>query len=462
MAIGSHTTVASTLGADVLAKLQGRLRGELLRPGLPGYDAARAIFNAMIDKHPALIVRCKAVSDVQHALEFGRRYNLLIAVRGGGHNVAGKALCDDGIVIDLSPMKGVDLDPASRTIHADAGLTWGEFDRETQAHGLATTGGFISTTGIAGLTLGGGMGWLMRKHGLACDNLRSVRIVTADGQLLTAGDGENDDLFWGVRGGGGNFGIVTSFEYRLHPVNRMLAGVVFHPLETAAPALRFFRDFMAAAPDEVMGYGVFLTSPEGARMFAIPMCYAGPLDKAEEALRPLRTFGSPVADSVQPMAYVDVQSMFDAAFPPGRYNYWKSNFLRGLDDQAIDALVRFFAAVPSPHSALAFEPLGGAMGRVPVGHTAFPHRSAAFSLLIVGIWTDKATAAANIAWTREVWAAMQPFATEAVYVNYLDTDDTDRVQAAYEPGTFGRLQFLKRRYDPDNVFRVNQNIGPAS
>ena len=219
---------------------------------------------------------------------------------------------------------------------------------------------------------------------------------------------------------------------------------------------------MAAAPDEVMGYGVFLTSPEGARMFAIPMCYAGPLDKAEEALRPLRTFGSPVADSVQPMAYVDVQSMFDAAFPPGRYNYWKSNFLRGLDDQAIDALVRFFAAVPSPHSALAFEPLGGAMGRVPVGHTAFPHRSAAFSLLIVGIWTDKATAAANIAWTREVWAAMQPFATEAVYVNYLDTDDTDRVQAAYEPGTFGRLQFLKRRYDPDNVFRVNQNIGPAS
>ncbi len=460
MATGSHVT--PELGAEVLGKLQRRLRGELLRPGHPGFDAARAIFNAMIDKHPALIVRCKEVSDVQVALEFARGHNLLVAVRGGGHNVAGKALCDDGLVIDLSPMKGAHVDPAARTVLAEAGLTWGELDRETQAHGIATTGGFVSTTGIAGLTLGGGMGWLMRKHGLACDNLRSVQIVTADGQLRSAGETEDPDLFWGVRGGGGNFGIVTSFEYRLHPVGRMLAGVVFHPLEQAAGALRFYRDFMAAAPDEVMAYAVFLTSPEGARMFAIPVCYAGPLEKAEEALRPLRSFGPPAADQVGSMGYVEIQSMFDPAFPPGRLNYWKSNFLRELDDQAIDTIIRYFAAVPSPHSAVAIEPLGGAMSRVPVGQTAFPHRKAGYSLVIVSMWTDPAASAANVRWTRELWSAVQPFASEAVYVNYLDTDDADRVQNAYEPETYRRLRLLKRQYDPENVFRGNQNIGPAT
>ena len=462
MAIGSHSTGAAQLTPEIIESFERRLRGELLRPGQPAYDTARSIFNAMIDKRPALIARCKEVSDVQRSLEFAHRHDLLLAVRGGGHNVAGKAICDDGVVIDLTLMRAARVDPAARTVRAEAGLTWGQFDRETQAHGLATTGGFISTTGIAGLTLGGGMGWLMRKHGLACDNLKSVQIVTADGELRSAGETEHPDLFWGVRGGGGNFGIVTSFEYRLHPVGQMLAGVVFHPLERAVPALRFFRDFMAAAPDEVMAYGVFLTSPEGARMFAIPMCYVGPVEKAEQALGPLRSFGPPVADLVQPMDYIALQSMFDPAFPPGRLNYWKSNFLRGLDDQAIEALVTFFGTVPSPYSAIALEPLGGAMSRVPVDQTAFPHRTAAFSLLLVSMWADPATSAMNVKWTRELWSAMQPFASEAVYVNYLDADDADRVQSAYEPETYHRLRVLKQRYDPENIFRVNQNISPGA
>jgi FAD/FMN-containing dehydrogenase len=458
MAIGSEVTGAPDLGAEALRKFEVSLRGEVFRPGHPNYDPARRLHNAMIDKRPALIVRCREVPDVLRAVEFARIHNLVVAVRGGGHNVAGKALCDNGMVIDLSAMKGIRVDPAAHTVRAEAGLIWGEFDRETQAFGLATTGGFISTTGIAGLTLGGGLGWLMRKYGLACDNLRSVDIVTADGQLRTADAAENPDLFWAVRGGGGNFGIVTSFEYRLHPVGEMLAGVVFFPLEQAKTALEFYRELIATAPDELMAYAVFLTSPEGVQMFAIPVCYVGPLETAEQTLRPLRSFGKPAADVVRPMAYQEIQSMFDAGFPPGRLNYWKSSFLRELTDKAIDTLVAQFTAVPSSLSAVAIEPFGGAVGRVGIGETAFPHRRALYSLVIVGMWTDPAESATNIRWTREFWDAMQPFSSEAVYVNYLDTDDADRVQAAYAPATYQRLQLLKERYDPGNFFRMNQNI----
>jgi hypothetical protein len=457
----SQISRPSQLDAKTLGSFEKAITGQVLRPGQPDYDRARALHNAMIDKRPALIVRCGGVGDVQRALEFARRQNLVVAVRGGGHNVAGKALCDDGLVIDLSAMKGAQVDPAARTIRAEAGLTWGEFDRETQAHGLATTGGFISTTGIAGLTLGGGLGWLMRKYGLACDNLRSVRMVTADGQLRTADASENSDLFWGVRGGGGNFGIVTSFEFQLHPVGQMLAGVVFYPLEQGGAALRFYRDFMAKAPDEVMAYAVLLTSPEGVRMFAIPVCYVGPLERGEQALQPVRMFGTPAADLVRPMAYQDIQSMFDAGFPFGRLNYWKSSFLRELSDAATDTLVRHFAAVPSPFSAIALEPFGGAVSRVPVEQTAFPHRQAGFSVVIVSMWGDPAASAANTTWTRDLYQALQPFSTEAVYVNYLDTDDADRVGAAYNPETYQRLRRLKAKHDPENVFRMNQNVAPA-
>jgi hypothetical protein len=462
MASSSTTVGKLELDAGALKKFETALRGKVLRPGHPGYDPARALYNAMIDRRPALIVRCRETSDVLRAIEFARTHHLVVAVRGGGHNVAGKALCDEGLVIDLTEMKGIQVAAAGRTARAEAGLTWGDFDRHTQEHGLATTGGFISTTGIAGLTLGGGLGWLMRKYGLACDNLRSAEIVTADGQVRTADATENPDLFWALRGGGGNFGVVTSFEFGLHPVGQMLAGVVFFPLEQAETALRFYRDLMATAPDELMAYAVFLTSPEGARMFAVPVCYVGPPESAELLLGPLRSHPSMAADLVRPMTYREIQSMFDAGFPSGRFNYWKSSFLRDLSDEAIATLVAHFMTVPSAFSAIAIEPFGGAVARVGVDETAFPHRSARFSLVIVSMWTDPREASANIRWTREFWNAMQPFASERVYVNYLDTDDTDRVQAAYDATTYRRLRLVKERYDPENFFHINQNIGPAS
>jgi FAD/FMN-containing dehydrogenase len=450
------------LGAEALRKLETSLTGDVLRPDHPAYNSARSLYNALIDKHPALIVRCRGASDVGRALEFAQRHDLLVAVRGGGHNVAGKALCDGGMVIDLSGMKGIRVDPARRSVRAEAGLTWGEFDRGTQEHGLATTGGFISTTGIAGLTLGGGLGWLMRRYGLSCDNLQSVEIVTADGRVRTAGANENADLFWGVRGGGGNFGVVTSFEYRLHPVGEMLAGVVFFPLDRATGALRYYRDLMAAAPDELMAYAVFLTSPEGARMFAIPVCYVGPVEAAESALSPVRSLPGVAADSVRPMTYREIQSMFDPALPGGRLNYWKSNFLRELSDRAIETMVAHFSEVPSPFATLALEPFGGAVGRVGVDETVFPHRLAHYSLVILGIWTDPAEQATQVRWVRELWEAMQPYSSDAVYVNYLDADDTDRVRSAYGGATYRRLQLLKEKYDPENFFRMNQNVGPAT
>lgn len=461
MAIGSEVAGGPQLGADALRELESALRGEVFRPGHPGYDPARTLYNAMIDKHPALIVGCRGAPDVQRALEFARRHNLPIAVRGGGHNIAGKALCDDGLVIDLSPMKEALVDPAARTVRAGAGLTWGEFDRATQAHGLATTGGFISTTGIAGLTLGGGLGWLMRTYGLACDNLRSVEVVTADGLLRVADAEHGPDLFWAVRGGGGNFGVVTSFEYQLHPVGQLLAGVVFYPVDQARDALRFYRELMATAPDELMAYALFLTSPEGVPLFGIAACYVGPVETGERMLGPLRSFGRPVADLIQPMSYLQLQSMFDPGFPAGRLNYWKSSFLRDLSDEAIDTLVARLAAFPSPLSAFALEPLGGAVSRIGVDQTAFPHRKAGFSLVIVSMWTDPAESARQIGWTREFWNAMQPFSSEAVYVNYLDADEAERVPAAYGAATYQRLRRIKERYDPENLFRSNQNIAPV-
>jgi FAD/FMN-containing dehydrogenase len=448
---------------DAVAAFKTTLRGTLLQPGDTGYDEARKIWNAMIDKRPALIARCAGIADVVSAVNFARTHDLLVAVRGGGHNVAGNAVCDGGLMIDLSPMKSVRVDPVRRTARAEPGVTWGEFDHETQAFGLATTGGVIPTTGIAGLTLGGGIGWLMGKHGLSCDNLLSVDIVTADGQLRHASSTENPELFWGVRGGGGNFGVVTSFEYQLHPVSQVLGGMLIHPLEQAKDVLRFFREFTQTAPDAFISTVALLTSPDGAPVVATIVCYNGPMAEGERVLQPLRAFGPPLADQIGPMAYTTLQHMLVDGFPPGLQNYWKSNFLRDLSNDAIAVIVDGFTTAPAPTSAVAIEYIGGAVRRVDENATAFNHRHSPYNLLIVGIWPDPANNDANIRWVREFWQAAQPFSSGGVYVNYLGQtadEGTERIKEAYGVAKYERLLALKKKYDPTNLFRLNQNINP--
>ena len=450
-----------TLVSDepALDSLRTELRGAVLGPSDPGYETARKVHNGMIDRRPAVIARCAGVADVMAALQFGREHELQIAVRGGGHNVAGKAVCDDGIVIDLSPMKGMRVDPVKRVAHAQAGLTWGEFDRETQAFGLATTGGAVSTTGIAGLTLGGGIGWLQRKHGLTCDNLLSADVVTADGRFLTASETENADLFWGLRGGGGNFGIVTSFEYRLHPVGQVIAGPVAHPFGAARDAFRFYREYSQSAPDDVFCEFALGTLPDGQRAVFIFVCYEGPLKKGEEILRPVREFGSPLADMIEPMSYCDVQQAYDEDFPYGLLNYWKSSNINELSDDAIDTMVSYMEGAPSLRPMVIIDQFGGAVARVANDATAFGHRDAEYDLIIAAIWSEPHEQEAHIEWARKFWDAMQPYSTDDVYVNYLSEEGEDRVRAAYGHH-YQRLVELKRRYDPDNIFRNNQNIKP--
>ena len=459
------TTALPVIDDETLAALQSHFRGQLLRPNDDGYDAARRVWNAMIDRHPTLIARCSGVADVLAALAFARDNDLLVAVRGGGHNVAGNAVCDGGVVIDLSRLKGIRVDPAARTVRAEGGVTWGELDHETQTFGLATTGGLISTTGIAGFTLGGGFGWLMRKHGLACDNLLAADVVTADGQFLQASAEEHPELFWGLRGGGGNFGVVTSFTYGLHPVGPIIVGgLVVHPLAAGRTVLRFYREATPTLPDECTCHAVVRTSPDGVPVVALATAAFGAIADGEAMLRPLRSFGEPAADLIGTRPYRMVQTLFDAAQPPGRRHYWKSSFLRGLDDAAIDVVVDHFARVPSPHSIVFIEQHGGAVTRTVSNETAVAHRSAPFNLLILAAWTDPTQDEVNIAWARELWAAMQPFAAEAIYVNYLGQardEGHERIRAAYGPETYDRLVALKRQYDPSNVFRMNQNIAPV-
>src|SRR4051794_17748743 len=369
-------TGGMTLDDATIQGFAAALHGELLRPGDADFDGARKVWNGMIDKTPALIARCAGVGDVIAAVNFAREHQLLVAVRGGGHNVAGNATCDRGLVIDLSRMRAIRVDPAARTARVEGGATWGDLDREAQVFGLATTGGIISTTGIGGLALGGGVGWLVRKHGLSCDNILSVDVVTADGRLVTANAEQHADLYWGVRGGGGNFGVVTSLELRLHPVGPILGGMVLHLREQAPAVLRFYREFTQTAPEEVTTYCMMLTTPDGVPVVALVACYNGPLEQGEAVLRPLRAFGSPVADLIHPMPYREMQSMFDAGFPHGLRNYWKGSFLRDLPDEAIDRLVAQAAGMPSPLSAVALEFYGGAASRVGEDATAFPHRQA--------------------------------------------------------------------------------------
>ena len=442
-------------------ELKKQLRGELLRPGDGDYNAARSVWNAMVDRHPALIVRCAGAADVISSVNFARTNNVPVSVRGGGHNVAGSAVCDDGIMLDLSRMKSIRVDPVSRTARAEPGVLCGEFDRETQGFGLATTGGICSETGIAGVTLGGGFGWLMRKYGLALDNLMSVDIVSADGQLRKASSTENADLFFGVRGAQSNFGVVTSLKYQLHRVGpTVLAGMALHPLEKAREALKFYCEYNSKAPDEMSTSASLLTSPDGHPMLAILACYVGPSEAGEKVVQPLKEFGPPVGDMIQPMPYVKFQTMFDGGNPRGRYNYWKMHFLREFNDDAIDRLVEGFKGVTSPYSTVLIEHLEGAVSRVRKDETAFSHRTAPYDIVIMPKWTDPLESEKHVKWADELWKAMQPFSSGGVYVNALGNEGEERVKAAY--GTnYERLVALKNKYDPTNLFRFNQNIRPT-
>jgi FAD/FMN-containing dehydrogenase len=460
------------IAASAVQQLQSRFHGELLAPGDEGYDAARTVFNAMIDRRPALIARCTNPEDVIQAVNFARERELLVSVRCSGHNVVGYAVCDDGLVIDLSRMKEILVDPTAHTVRAGAGLNWGELNDALQPHGLAATGGFVSITGVSGLTLGGGLGWLVRKYGLALDNLLSAQIVLADGRLVTASMSENDDLFWAIRGGGGNFGIVTSFEFRVHPVGTVLAGIVLHPAAAAAGALRRWRELETTSPEECTQGALLFHFPDdptgppplrGAALLGLGGVYAGPVADAERALRPLREYGPPIGDLFQPTPYNAAQRMADFVWPPGLHCYWKSSFLERLNDDAIDVIVDCFAKVPSRHTVMVVEHNGdGAMDRIPEAATAFGHRGWPYNLVVTSAWSDPADTDRNIAWTRDFFEAMTPFTAKAAYVNYLGDGSPEDLRAAYGAVKLARLAAMKMKYDPTNLFRMNQNITPAS
>jgi hypothetical protein len=458
---GTDKLASLGIGEDSLQHFRNGLRGQCILPGDDGYDGARRVWNAMVEKRPALIARCAGVSDVITAVEFALAHDLRVAVRGGGHNVAGNALCDGGLVIDLSPMKSVRIEPGARRARAEPGVVWGEFDRETQKFGLATTGGVVSTTGIAGLTLGGGVGWLHAMYGLSADNLLSADVVLSDGRLLTASADENEDLFWALRGGGGNFGIVTSFEYRLHPLDGVLAGPVFHPADRAFDVLRFYRDFTARLPDELSVYAGFLTDPEGNRLIGLVSCYVGPAEEGERLVRPVREFGPPVADMVGPMPYMTLQTMFDGAFPPGRQNYWKSGFLADMSDEALRVVVDYAAAMPSPTSMVMIENYHGAYSRVGPSETPYNNRDAHYDLLILASWSDPAESDKNIGWARSFYEAMRSHLTDKAFPNLMGQDEmADRERLAYGANS-ARLAEVKRKYDPADFFRLNLNIKPS-
>ncbi len=461
--------VTTTGGSAILdgAAVEGfraSLRGPLICPGDAVYDETRKVWNGMIDRRPALIARCAGLADVVAAVRFARSHELLLSVRGGGHNAPGVAVCEGGLMIDLAGMRGVRVDPAQRTARAEGGATWSDFDRETQAFGLATSGGAISNTGIGGLTLGGGLGWLAGKYGLVCDNLLSVDLVTADGTVLVTSATENADLFWGLRGGGGNFGVVTSFEYQLHPVGPVLAGPVLYPFAKAKEVLALYRDFAASIPDEVNTMGALLTSPDGNPVAAIAVCYNGSHEAGEKLLREIRAFGPPLADEIAPKPYCKIQTLFDEAFIRGRRYYFKSNFTRQISDEAIDTLVEHFRAAPSPMSMVYFQQLGKAANRVGATATAFSHRDALCEWGCDAVWLDPGADGVNIRWARELAEAMRPFTTGSDYVNHigLETEEgADRIKAAYG-ANYERLVALKNKYDPTNLFRHNQNIKPTA
>ncbi|HEY3419633.1 MAG TPA: FAD-binding oxidoreductase [Methanomassiliicoccales archaeon] len=456
---------------SIAKELRGSIRGEILLPDENGYDQARKVWNGMIDRQPAVIVRCRGASDVMKAVRFARQHELVVSVRGGGHNVTGNAVNDNGMMIDLSNMKSVRVDPVERTACVEPGATWREFDLEAQAFGLATTGGLVSSTGVAGFTLGGGIGWLVRKYGLSLDNLTSVDLVTAEGEIVSANMNENADLFWGLRGGGGNFGIVTSFEFQLHPVGPMvMGGMVLHRASDAEELLRFFRDFANSIPDDLTSLIVFLTAPPlpfipselvGTHMVAVAVCYAGPVDEGRQVLEPLKKFGRPVADLIEEMPYVFLQSFLDDTAPPGIRNYWKTAYLKALDDETIKTYLKFGERIPSPISSVHIHHLGGKIRDVEDGATAFSNRDAAFALNIVSGWQEAGDDDMNIRWSRDFFNEMQKFSTGAAYLNFLGEEGQERVMAAYGKEKYEKLAALKKKYDPTNFFHLNQNIKPA-
>jgi FAD/FMN-containing dehydrogenase len=454
---------AATIDADRVDAFSGSISGTVLRPGEDHYEAARRVHNGLIDKRPALIARCRGVADVSAAVGLARETGLEISIRGGGHNIAGRSVTDGGLMIDLAEMKGMYVDAEARTIRAQGGVIWSEFNRETAVHGLAVTGGAISTTGIAGLTLGGGLGWLMGIHGLAADNLLSAELVNADGAVLNVTAESDPDLFWALRGGGGNFGVATSLEYRLHPLSEVVGGLVAHPFEAARDVLQFYREFTQSVPDELTVFGGLVYAPGSSdlRLAALVVCHAGPAEQAQKDLAPLREFGQPLMVELGPMPYAVMNTLLDDGFPRGALNYWKSSFVESLDDELIDLAIERFETTPSPLNAILFEHFHGAVTRVGVSDSAVPHREVGYNLVMPSVWLDAADTEANIAWTRATFDLFSPYLAERRWLNYFSDDDgTDAVRAAYG-ANYDRLLELKRRYDPENAFHLNHNIDPV-
>ena len=445
-----------------IESLRQVFQGELIQSGHAGYESARRVWNGNIDRRPALIARCTGVADVQRAVEFAQLHGVRVSVRGGGHSAPGYGTNDGGLVIDMSPMKAIRVDSQARTVRAEGGVLWRELDQETQVFGLATTGGTVSNTGIAGLTLGGGLGWLMGKHGLTIDNLVSADVVTADGAFRRASANDNPDLFWALRGGGGNFGVVTSLEYRLHPVTQVLGGLVLYPLEQAHEVLRFYRDFCPTLPDEAEAFAALLTAPQGMPVVALLLGYNGSMEEGEKALAPARRFGKPIADLVGAVPYTTRQTMLDAPNAEhGLHRYWRSAFTEQISDGLIDAAVDAAASFTSPLSALIFFYMHGAAARPQPTETAFAARRAQWDFDAIGQWADGTTSPQHIAWVRAVWSRFEPHLLGKAYVNHLAADDRPEVVRASFGENYTRLRQIKAVYDPTNLFRLNANIPPA-
>jgi FAD/FMN-containing dehydrogenase len=473
MSVRVTTSEGSTidLGNDVIERLGASQLDRVLLPGAPGYDEARTIWNAMIDRRPGLIIRCGSTADVVEGVRLAQEHDLILAVRGGGHNIAGNAVNDGGLMLDLSPMKSIQVDQGKRTARVGPGATLAEFDREAQAFGLATPVGVNSTTGIAGLTLGGGFGWLSRRLGLTIDNLLSAEVVLASGEVVQTSATQNPDLFWGIRGGGGNFGIVTSFEFQLHQIGpEVLSGLIVHPLAAAKDVLRFYREFLPTTPEEFACWFVMRKAPplpflapewHGKEILALAVCYSGPIAEGEKIAAPLRKFGKPVADVIAPNPFTAWQAILDPLLTPGLRNYWKSHYFKEVSDGLIDVLIEYVGKIPDPNTEIAFAQLGGAINRVPADATAYAARDAQFTINVHGRWQDAAKDAECIGWARDLFRAAAPFASSGAYVNFLTQEEGDRVSAAYGRN-YDRLVKLKNKYDPRNLFRLNQNIRPMA
>ena len=471
VSVKSGSGAPTTLSPPSIDALRGKIRGALALPGDPGYDLARTIWNAMIDKRPAAIIRATGAADVIAGVRFAREHGLTLAIKGGGHNIAGNAVCEGGLMIDLSLMRSVRIDPVARTARVEPGATLNDFDREAQAFGLATPLGINSTTGVAGLTLGGGFGWISRKYGLTVDNLLSADVVTAEGELVHASEKSNPDLFWAIRGGGGNFGVVTSFEYRLHPVGpEVLAGLIVHPFANAKALFEGYRKVVAQAPDELTVWVVMRKAPplpflppevHGKEIFVIAACWCGDIEKGKKAIQPLEALGKPIANVIGPTPLAGWQTAFDPLLAPGSRNYWKSHDFTSLDDKTIDIMLDYVKKLPTPECEIFVGNLGGAVNRVAANATAYPHRNVEFIMNVHTRWSDKSQDKACIAWARELFDKTAPLATGGVYVNFMPEDESGRVKSgAYGPN-YDRLAKLKAKYDKGNLFRQNQNITPA-